>query len=328
MCQTRNVGEYRIAAGEYSALIVARGAALREVRHGDRLLTETWDVPEGEKPPLSAGLVLAPWPNRTADGKFTFDGVAHQLDITEKERNNANHGFVRTVEWNLHDATERSVTLGVPVGRHPGWPFDLTLTVEYALDADGGLTVTHTAANTGDVRAPFALGQHTFIRAGDAEIDDCTLTLAADSTLPLDPERQLPQGDPVEVAGTDLDFRAERRLAGVWMDNPFTDLVVSSSTDDAFGAGRHRSRLTAPDGDSTELWTDRNFGWAQVFTADPDHGQGFPGRGRALAVEPMTAPPNALASGTDLIVLEPGQQWSGTWGLRTIVAHPVSTQVS
>lgn len=328
MCQTRDVGEYRIAAGRYSALIVTRGAALREVRHGDRLLTETWDVPDGEKPPLSAGLVLAPWPNRTADGEFTFDGVAYQLDITETARNNANHGFVRTVEWNLHDVTERSVTLEVAVGQHPGWPFGLMLIVEYALHADTGLTVTHTATNTGVLRAPFALGQHTFIRAGDADIDDCTLILGAQMTLPLDPERQLPQGDPIEVAGTDLDFRTERRLAGVWMDNPFTDLVVNSSPDGSSWPARHCSRLTAPDGDATELWTDRSFGWAQVFTADPEHGQPYPGRGRALAVEPMTAPPNALASGTALIVLEPGQQWSGAWGLRTVAAHAGSTPIS
>ncbi|KQS00644.1 aldose epimerase [Williamsia sp. Leaf354] len=310
------MGEFRITAGDYSADIVARGAGLRAVRHGDRLLTETWDAAEvlateGGKPPLSAGLVLAPWPNRTADGRYTFDGVDHQLEITETARNNANHGFVRTVEWNLHEVTDRSVTLGVPIGRHPGWPFDLTLVAEYALDADTGLTVTVTVTNVGDTTAPFALGIHTFVRAGDADIDDCTLQLAGASTLPLDPERQLPAGDPTPVAGTDLDFSSPRRVDGVWMDTPFTDMAVEPS-----GSGdRHRNRLTAPDGGTTELWTDLGFGWAQVFTADPAHDQAFPGRGRALAIEPMTAPPNALASGTDLIVCAPGQMWSGTWGL-------------
>jgi aldose 1-epimerase len=34
-----------------------------------------------------------------------------------------------------------------------------------------------------------------------------------------------------------------------------------------------------------------------------------------VAVEPMTCPPNALADGTDLIVLEPGGEWAGTWTL-------------
>ncbi|GAA2053857.1 aldose 1-epimerase family protein [Williamsia deligens] len=301
------MGEFAVSAGDYSAVVVSRGAGLREVRHRGRLLTEAPSVALDEKPPLSAGLVLAPWPNRTADGRFTFDGVSHQLEITETERNNANHGFVRTVEWALYDASERAVTLGVPIGRHAGWPFDLTLVVEYALDEDTGLTVTATVTNAGRERAPFALGFHTFVRAGDAPVDDCVLTLPAASTLPLDPERQLPQGDPTPVAGTDRDFRAGRGLAGVWLDTPFTDMTAVD--------GRHESTLADPDGDTTVLWTDTGFRWAQVFTADPDHGQGFPGRGRAVAVEPMTAPPNALASGDDLIVLEPGQRWSGQWGL-------------
>jgi aldose 1-epimerase len=29
----------------------------------------------------------------------------------------------------------------------------------------------------------------------------------------------------------------------------------------------------------------------------------------------MTCPPNALADGADLVVLEPGGTWSGTWTL-------------
>jgi aldose 1-epimerase len=29
----------------------------------------------------------------------------------------------------------------------------------------------------------------------------------------------------------------------------------------------------------------------------------------------MTCPPNAFASGVDVIRLEPGASWSGTWGI-------------
>jgi aldose 1-epimerase len=37
-----------------------------------------------------------------------------------------------------------------------------------------------------------------------------------------------------------------------------------------------------------------------------------------VAVEPMTCPPDALNSGTDLITLAPGESWTGSWGLRPI----------
>ena len=50
----------------------------------------------------------------------------------------------------------------------------------------------------------------------------------------------------------------------------------------------------------------------QVYTGDTlPEGQ----RRRSVAIEPMTCPPNALADGVDLAVLQPGEHWSGTWAL-------------
>ena len=60
------------------------------------------------------------------------------------------------------------------------------------------------------------------------------------------------------------------------------------------------------------LWADPAFRWLQVFTGD---GLGPEQARRALAVEPMTCPANALASGTDLLVLEPGESFHASWGI-------------
>jgi aldose 1-epimerase len=38
-----------------------------------------------------------------------------------------------------------------------------------------------------------------------------------------------------------------------------------------------------------------------------------------LAIEPMTCPPNAFRSGTDLIVLQPGSSRSLAWGVQPSV---------
>ena len=35
----------------------------------------------------------------------------------------------------------------------------------------------------------------------------------------------------------------------------------------------------------------------------------------AIAIEPMTCPPNAFRTGTDVIRLEPGGSWRGRWGI-------------
>ena len=44
----------------------------------------------------------------------------------------------------------------------------------------------------------------------------------------------------------------------------------------------------------------------------------FPGRGRAVAVEPMTCPPDALNSGDGLVRLAPGESWTGAWGVTSV----------
>ena len=58
------------------------------------------------------------------------------------------------------------------------------------------------------------------------------------------------------------------------------------------------------------VWVDEAWPWLQVFTGDlPDI------RRRGLAVEPMTCPPQAFRTGEDVIRLEPGESWSGEWGI-------------
>jgi aldose 1-epimerase len=66
------------------------------------------------------------------------------------------------------------------------------------------------------------------------------------------------------------------------------------------------------DGKHTTVWADEAFSWWQVFTADTLTGARHR---RAIAVEPMTCPPDAFRSGRDLVVLEPGQSWHGAWGI-------------
>jgi aldose 1-epimerase len=58
------------------------------------------------------------------------------------------------------------------------------------------------------------------------------------------------------------------------------------------------------------VWADGAWPWLQVFTGDlPDIGR------RGLAVEPMTCPPQAFRTGQGVIRLDPGERWSGAWGI-------------
>ncbi len=63
--------------------------------------------------------------------------------------------------------------------------------------------------------------------------------------------------------------------------------------------------------DDVTIWADEAWKHVQLFTGDP-----LPDvNRRALAVEPMTCPPNAFRTGEDVIRLEPGDRFSGSWGI-------------
>ena len=61
------------------------------------------------------------------------------------------------------------------------------------------------------------------------------------------------------------------------------------------------------------VWMDEHFKYVMVFTGDTL--EPVSRRRTSIAVEPMSCPPDALRSGTDLVRLEPGASWSGRWGI-------------
>jgi len=79
--------------------------------------------------------------------------------------------------------------------------------------------------------------------------------------------------------------------------------------------GRARVRLTDRSGDGVEISLGEPCRWVQIYTADAP---GSGGQRHALAVEPMTCPPDALNSERDLLVIEPGGSVSAEWKIRSI----------
>jgi len=85
--------QFEISAGQQRATIVEVGGGVRAYTVGDRDVLDPY--------PLDAmcdgahGAPLIPWPNRLADGAYTFEGTDHQVALTEPDKNNAIHGFLR-----------------------------------------------------------------------------------------------------------------------------------------------------------------------------------------------------------------------------------------
>jgi aldose 1-epimerase len=257
----------------------------------------------GEQSPAGRGQVLAPWPNRLQDGRYTFDGQAGRAALDEPERSNAIHGLMRWLPWQLVERADNVVLLECVLHPQPGYPWRLELRVRYRL-ADEGLTVTAEATNLAGGAIPFGLGFHPYLTVGTPTVDTTALLIPAGRRLLTD-SRGLPTGE-AAVDGTEFDYTAERPVGGVMLDTGYTGLVRDDD-------GRARAEIHRPGGGrSLTLWVDAAFEYLMVFTGDT---LGPAERRRSVAVEPMTCPPNAFVSGKGLVRLEAGASWTGSWGI-------------
>lgn len=292
--------ETSTASGDLKATITAVAAGIRTLSINGIDLVPAYG--DDQAPPMGAGIVLAPWPNRIRDGRWTHDGVTRQLAITEPARNNAIHGLLRYTEYTPIARERDSVTLRAVVYPQLGYPFLLGTAVHYELVSDG-LQVTHFVENLGPEAAPVAIGSHPYLKIGGVPTADLTLRLDAASHIEVD-DRLLPTGE-VPVDGTEWDFREGRRVGDVDLDDAFGELASED--------GQVLHTLTAPDGRSVSIRADDEFDYVQVFTT-----REFPGEDGdvAIAVEPMTAPAEAFNSGRGLRWLDPGEDWQLTWGIR------------
>ena len=293
--------QIELRAGEQRVVVAEVGAGLRSYTVGDQ------DVLDGyaadELAPSGRGQVLAPWPNRIEDGTYEFGGAQHQLPLNEVEARNAIHGLVRWSAWSAAEHAPDRVLFEHTLHPQPGYPFSLALGIEYSLSQDG-LRVTSTATNIGPEACPYGFGMHPYLTMGTEKVDQLILRAPGRTVLKTN-DRGIPVGsEPVE--GTEYDFRRPRPIGTAKLDHAFTDL-------ESDGDGLASVELLNPEDERTILlWLDDGYRYLQLFTGDPLRDVAR----RSLAVEPMTCAPNAFRTGDGLLVLEPGEATSSSWGIR------------
>lgn len=294
--------QFRISSGSQRATIVEVGGGVREYAVDGREVLDPY--------PLEAmcdgahGAPLIPWPNRLADGVYTFDGNEHQVALTEPDKHNAIHGLLRWRNWRAVEHEPDRVLMATRLHPLTGYPFLLDVRIEYCVSA-AGLAVTTTATNLGETSCPFGSGQHPYLSPGTGLIDECTLQLDAARWVDTANDRQLPTGTRA-TRGTPMDFTVPRTVGGQRLDVPFCD--VNRDADQ-----RAWVTLTALDGTRAELWVDSTYELIELYSGDTLEPHR---RRRGLGAEPMTCPPNAFQTGTGLQRLDPGESRTSSWGAR------------
>jgi aldose 1-epimerase len=292
--------QIEIRARDHRVVVVEVGAGLRSYTAGDRALLDGYE--KEEMATAGRGQVLIPWPNRIEDGAYEFAGRRHHLPLNEPEAANAIHGLVRWAAWSVGERGATRVVMEHTLHPQPGYPFSLGLSIEYSL-SDTGLRVTSNATNIGREACPYGYGAHPYLTLGTETVDRVLLRAPGRTMLHTDA-----RGIPVNttpVGSSGYDFRKPRAIGATKLDNAFTDLERDED-------GLARVELRRPDdGSSLSLWLDESFHYVQLFTGDP-----LPSvNRRSIAVEPMTCPPNAFRTGESLVVIEPGESATASWGI-------------
>ncbi|WP_300768174.1 aldose 1-epimerase family protein [uncultured Bifidobacterium sp.] len=310
----RSGNQYTIQSGEYQAVIAQQGASLRSLTYQGKNVIVPFDA--DDMGTTSQGRVLVPFPNRLADGEYTFHGTRHLLPIDEHDRRTAIHGFGHQHLWTLASVEDDRVRLTWRVPCMTGYPFDLVVDAVYEVSASG-LALTISAWNHGNADAPWAVGLHPWIANGhdgygdeiDADNGRCRITVPARMHVTVN-DRLLPTGTE-SVEGTAYDLRQPTTLTGRHFDDAWTDLIKD-------GSGDATATLTRPDGMTVSIQGDSTVTSFQVCT-----GTGFPAQTRpaGIAIEPQTAYADAFNSGIDLMVVHPDDTVSTTLSLSASMAN-------
>ena len=186
------------------------------------------------------GQTIGRYANRVAGGRFSLDGKAYQLTLNDKT--NSLHGGTEGFDkrlWRIvsvKNGAQASVTMALtsPSGDQ-GYPGNLDVTVTYALDDHGALTIDFGAKS--DAATIVNLTNHAlFNMAGEGSptgIYEQRLTIPATRYTPVD-AALIPTGEMKPVAGTVFDFTQGRSLGDGIRDGRDPQIVIGRGWDHNF----------------------------------------------------------------------------------------------
>jgi aldose 1-epimerase len=292
----------------YGAILHRLSFPVRGVRRD--LILHFDQLADYERDRAYVGPIVGRFGNRIAHGRFSIDGVTHQ--VTANEGVNHLHGgalgFGKRL-WRVLEADGSRAVLGLhsPAGEE-GYPGNLDATVEFAIRADR-LAIRIGARS--DAATPVNLTYHPYFNiSGDrhSAAVDHQLRIPANHYLPVG-AGLIPTGEIVPVAGSIFDFRKRRRLAPPPPDS-HPQLALGGGYDHCWVLSPDADcscELTSPSGDLT--LTMRGSGPGLQFYNGQFLSRTHPALGNGLILEPQGLPDAPNQPRFPDAILRPGEQY-------------------
>lgn len=270
------------------------GASLQY--EGVEILRRVEDLQAAARKGSSAGIpILYPWGNRLSEFEFEIAGKKIHLDESSPLIHLDEHGMpLHGVPWSMLKWQAKSVEADRILAEF-NWntpyllqifPFPHHVQMIVVAQADGLQIETKIVADENS-SVPISFGYHPYFGIADLKRTGWKLKLPAMKKLLLD-EQQIPTGATEEFAD-------------------FDDELGTNQFDDGFELQDPRSRFSIEgSGFKISLQILNGYTHAQIFA---------PRDKEFIALEPMTAPTNALVSGKQLRILKPGETFSASFGI-------------
>jgi len=232
---------------------------------------------------IFSGIVLFPFANRLAKGKYNFNGKEYQFPINEEVRSNNLHAILDK-DFKVHSIDLQMGTIALKY-EHPdtdrSFPFAVELTVTYRLH-NKRFTSAISVINRNNHNIPMGIGAHPYYNF-DQDLEGLLLELPSSKFVQVN-EQMIPNGHLVE----DAEFAKMKRIGQTELDNCFV-------LDD-----RNVCHIYAPSWD-INFYLEQNkdvFPYMHVFLLKEKN---------LIALEPVSCIPNAFNNGVGLIELEAGE---------------------
>ena len=201
------------------------------------------------------------------------------------------HGLVYNEDFSIGntqaDDHQASVTLNYTyAATDKGYPFAFDLCIQWVLTANHTLSVTTQVVNRHHQPIPYADGWHPYFTLG-CPVDECTLQFDSNTMLEFDPTL-IPTGNTI----TDTRFEQGTLMEGIQLDNCF---LLNPETTAACTFSNQLIRLT--------ILPSQAYRYLQVYT--PNHRQ-------SIAIENLSAAPDAFNNNMGLLQLQPNHTYSFT----------------
>ena len=295
----RDSSAYTIVAGDLEAVFLpAHGMIGASLRHrGAEILRRVEDLQTMAMKRSAAGIpLLHPWANRLAGFRYCAAGREVALDPLSPLLHLDDYGLPihgvswSRLAWEVTETRKDALVARLDWARNEHlaiFPFRHRLEMIATLRQDGLTLETRLVAGH-DAPVPVSFGYHPYFGLPGLPRSQWRLGLPAMRRLALD-RRQIPTGKEDSFDGRD------EELGALDFDDGFAMLEGTESFS-LEGAGR---RITL------ELL--EGYRYAQVFA---------PKGKEYVALEPMTAPANALMSGNGLKLVNPGGRFLAAFRIR------------